>query len=499
MTHIRKNNATDIFKYGKIPPQALELENAVLGACMLEGDAFENVLQIIKHAETFYTIQNGLIYDSMKRLHAKGGKIDFMTVINELRASKELEMAGGSFYVTGLTRDMVSAANVLEHAQIVRQKAILRDLIKVCGETITKAYEDIDDECFELIDETMANLTSLTSDLDRSRIETIGEAMNTAMNESVDNKERGCELIGDSTGFRTLDAKIGGLIDSDYIIIAAGTGEGKSTLAMNMAMDLAFEQIVPTAVFSYEMKNKQLAYKILSSKLGVPVKDIRMGAMSEVKLNTAFEVKAKYKDAPLYLNDKGGLTITELISSIRQLVRTKKVKKVFVDYLQLVPADAPNRKTGNREQDVSYVSKQLRACSLDLDITIIALSQLAELEKGASRPYKLGDLRESKAIGHDATTVLFIWKPILPNQNRIIENVDIGGISFVSKKEDALIICAKNRLDSTGVLRFIDEFYASRFREYETEYPNFPPPEPAKINRSISEPPQIKPFNGDIF
>jgi len=499
MKMTNRNNEIDLLTYGKLPPQAPDLEDAVLGACMIQSDVFENVLQIIKSSETFYKLGNGYIYDAMKRLHAKGSKIDFMTVSNELRSSKELELAGGSFYVTSLTRDVVSGAHAVEHAQIVRQKSILRDLIKVCGETISKAYEDMDDQCFALIDETTANLVSLTSDLDRSRIETIGDAMNIAIKESVENKERGCELIGDSTGFRSLDEKIGGLVDSDYILIAAGTAEGKSTLAMNMAMDLAFEQNVPTAFFSLEMQNKQLAYKILSNRIGVPVKSLRMGQMTEVQINQAFTVKAKYQNAPLYLNDKGGLSITELCSIVRQLVRTKKVKKVFVDYLQLLGADAPGRKTGMREQDVSYVSKQLRALALDLNICVIALSQLAELEKGASRPYKLGDLRESKAIGHDATTVLFIWKPILPNQNRLIENVDIGGVSFVSSKEDALIICAKNRLDSTGVIRFVDEFYASRFREYATSYPTLPQHESAKVTRNSLEAPIIKPFGEEEF
>jgi replicative DNA helicase len=482
--------------YGKLPPQAPELEDAILGAIMMDPAVFENVLQIIKSSDSFYKSKSVVIYDAMKRIHSKGGKIDFLTVCNELGQSKELEAAGGSFYVTSLTRDVVGSSHVIHHAKIVRQTSTLRDLINICGETITKAYDSDDSLCFDLIDETVANIVSLTSDLDRSRIETIGEAMQTALNESIENKEKGVELIGSSTGFKSLDNKIGGLIDSDYVIIAAGTAEGKSTLALNMAADLAFEQNVPTLFFSLEMQNKQLAYKTLSNKVGVSVKKLRMGQIDDAQIKKAFEVKSKDGGAPLYLNDKGGLNITEICAIIRQMVRTKNIKKVFVDYLQLVGADAPGRKTGMREQDVSYVSKQLRGIALDLDITVIALSQLTEMEKGAVRPYKLGDLRESKAIGHDATTVLFIWKPILPNQNRLIENVMYGDESFVATKHDALIICAKNRLDDTGAIRFVDEFWASRFVEYKnTEYTSEAEPAVHKISRDYSEPIKLQPPN----
>jgi replicative DNA helicase len=456
----------DLKIFGKLPPQAIELEGAVLGAMMIDSSAIEKVFEIIKNSESFYNSANGEIFQAIKNIYARGGSVDFLTVIEELRKLSKLDIVGGSFYVTSLTRDVVSGANVQEHAAIVRQKSMLRSLIAISGEVITNSYNDRENDVFELIDSFQTQLTALTSDIERSRIEKIGDVMGKAITESVENKEKQVELIGDSTGFRSLDEKIGGLINSDYIIIAAGTAEGKSTLAMNIAMHLAFEQNVPTAFFSLEMQNKQLAFKVLSNRLGIPVKSLRMGKMSDDQVSKAYEVKSKYGGAPLYLNDKGGQNIEEMCATIRQLVQKYDVTKVFVDYLQLVSAEAPGRRTGMREQDVSYVSKRLRGIALELDICVIALSQLAEMEKGAVRPYKLGDLRESKAIGHDATTVLFIWKPILPNQNRLIENVSYGDTSFIANKSDALIICAKNRLDETGAIRFTDEFFASRFVEF---------------------------------
>jgi replicative DNA helicase len=458
--------ANELELYGKLPPQALDLEDAILGAMMVDSSSLETVFEIIKTSDIFYKNSNAEIFKAIKTVHDRGGRVDFMTVIEELRKCGKMEVVGGSFYVTSLTRDVVSGANILDHAMIVRQKYMLRSLIDISGKSITKAYNDRENDVFELIEDLQSKLTSLTSDLQKSRIEKIGDAMGVAINESIENREKNVTLIGDSTGFRSLDEKIGGLINSDYIIIAAGTAEGKSTLAMNMAMNLAFEQNVPTSFFSLEMQNKQLAFKVLSNRLGIPVKKLRMGQISDEQVKNAHEVKSKFGGAPLYLNDEGGQNIEEICTTIRQLNRKFGVTKVFVDYLQLVGAEAPGRKTGMREQDVSYVSKRLRALSLELDICIIALSQLAEMEKGATRPYKLGDLRESKAIGHDATTVIFIWKPILPNQNRDIQNVMIGDIEFHATKHDALIICAKNRLDETGAIRFTDEFWASRFVEY---------------------------------
>ena len=463
-----RNKNTDLspMLYGKLPPQAIELEGAVLGAMMIDSSAIEKVLEVIKSSETFYQNANGEIYNAIKSIYSRGGSVDFLTIIEELRKVNKLEIVGGSFYVTSLTRDVVSGANVQEHAAIVRQKSMLRDLITIAGEATTQAYNDREYDVFDLIDGIQTKLTALTSDLERSRIEKIGDVMGIAINESIENREKEVALIGDSTGFKSLDEKIGGLINSDYIIIAAGTAEGKSTLAMNIAANLAFEQNVPTAFFSLEMQNKQLAFKVLSTRLGIPVKKLRMGQISDSDIKKAHEIKSEHGGAPLYLNDKGGQNIEDMCATIRQLVQKYGVTKVFIDYLQLVSAEAPGRRTGMREQDVSYVSKRLRSIALELDICIIALSQLAEMEKGAVRPYKLGDLRESKAIGHDATTVIFIWKPILPNQNRAIENVSYGETSFIATKNDALIICAKNRLDETGAIRFVDEFWASRFVEF---------------------------------
>lgn len=454
--------SNELLKYGKLPPQAIELEGAVLGAIMLEPEKLETVAVVLQ-PEDFYKPANIKIYKACMDLMNKGSRVDFMTVCEHLRKQGELETVGGSYYVTSLTRDVVSGAHIEEHARIVKEKSIKRNIIKVGMEMVADGFDETYD-AFDLHDEAVNKVSDIIAGINRSKIETIGAVMNKAVAESYDRKEKGIDFIGFRTGIPSLDRLIGGFAPSDFIILAGGTGEGKSTLALNIANSIATGG-TPTAFFTLEMQNKQLAYKILSDKTESSIKNLRLGNLSDDKWNKVTIQQHKYADVPLYLNDSSGVTIAELCAIIRALVKNKGVKIAFIDYLQLIKAGV---KVGIREQEVNYISKELRALALELDIPIVALSQLSRLEKGTSRLYQLSDLRESGALEQDATNVIFIYKPILPNQNRNVTDLTVDGYGkFTTSQDDALIISAKHRSDATGAIRVKEQFWASRFIDYE--------------------------------
>ncbi len=473
---------------GLLPPQAKDLEDAIIGAMLVSPDSIEKVSARIT-ADDFYSDQNQRIFIAMQEMINRGARIDFLTVCDHLRKKKELEAVGGAYYVSSLTSNVVSAAHIEEHAKIVKEMAIKRNIIRVGMEMVANGYDEAVD-AFELHDKSVNLVSDIISGINRSKIETIGQVMTKAVQESLERKDNQVEIIGLSSGIPSLDRLIGGFCDSDYIILAAGTGEGKSTLALNIA-DHISSQGIPTAFFTLEMKNKQLAYKILSKGTESPIKNLRLGNLPENKWTSVLEQQGKYSDVPLYLNDSAGMTVTELCAIVRAMVKNKGVRIVFIDYLQLLLAGV---KVGLREQEVNYISKQLRQLALELNIPIVALSQLSRLEKGASRLYQLSDLRESGAIEQDATNVLFIYKPILPNQNRNVQELTVDGYGrFHTTTDDALIISAKNRNDSTGAIRVKEQFWASRFVDY-VQDAQTTAPEPYKVARPTHYPDNLIPL-----
>jgi replicative DNA helicase len=456
-------------------PQALDLERAVIGAMILESVSIDKAIGIVNDPMAFYQEEHRVIFTALKQMYHEGRQIDFMTLSEYLRKSGDLEKIGGAYFVTSLTRDVVSSAHIETHCMVIMEMYMRRELINRSHEAIRRAYS-LEFDIFDTItyaNKNTAHIEALNSNIELS---SIGELMDECIDEMNKNRQKSSNLIGYSTGLSELDEALGGIIPSDYIVLAAGTGEGKSTLAVNVAVNIAMQGI-PTAIYSLEMKGSQLAFKIMSDKTEYSIKKLRMGAIDEQGEKKVLECKLEHKEIPLYVYDKT-IMIDDLIASIRYLVRTKGVKFVLVDYLQLVKPTREMNK-GNREQVVSQISKELRAISLDLNIPIIALSQLAEMEKGVSRLYRLGDLRESKSIGHDATTVLMIWKPILNSQQRYCEKFNINGIDYAADDKDALLLVLKNRLDSTAIIRLKTEFEYSRFRQYSSM--QISEPEPIKF------------------
>lgn len=489
----RKTPDTSAMVYGKLPPQALDLETAVLGALMLELSSLEIVLPILKSTD-FYTEANSKIYNSILQLFTNGSRIDFMTVCEQLMKNGELEQVGGSYYVTGLTRDVVSSAHIEEHARIVKQKSMMRGIIQVCGKTLQDAFDNTCD-VFELNTKLQLDLTEIEEGIKTQSVSPIGKVAVDTLNEMMIRSENPNELIGLRTGFTKLDEITLGLSAPDLIILAGGTGEGKSTFALQMAKQIT-DSDEPVAFFSLEMKNKQLMWKIFSADLQVDVKTIRRAHLQQNQWDTLNSKVTAYQNKKLYMYDQGGLSIFELRSICRSLKAKYGIKAVFIDYLQLLTVEGSTKNFGIREQEVNYISKQLKEMAMELDLPVIALSQLNRIEKGSKRMYRLNDLRESGAIEQDADGVLFVWRPTYHDLQKYKLN---GHDETFFEEDDVVIQMAKWRLGDTGYIRMKFIGKESRFDDRNISESTYRPttPEESQIIHSQPAPTQTDLFDDD--
>ncbi len=398
--------------YGKMPPQASDLEGAVLGAIMLEPQKLAEVLEIIQAEECFYADANQRIYAAIRRLFDKGSRIDFMTVCEDLRKNNELEMVGGSYYVTGLTRDIVSSANIEEHARIVMQKYIMRELIRMSGEVIGEAYEDTTD-VFDLLDKAETNLYEITDKHLRKNFLGINAILAKTIHEIEAQNNKKDELTGVPSGFKELDKVTSGWQRTDLIILAARPAVGKTAFALNLIMNAAFSKNQPTGVafFSLEMSAGQLVKRMLSAVTEVPLSKITKGQLADHEVVQIHQRMSKLASANIFIDDQAALNIFELRAKCRRLKQKHNIGMVIIDYLQLMQGSTANG--GNREQEISKISRDLKGLAKELEIPIIALSQLnrgVETRKESKMPM-LSDLRESGAIEQDADMVMFLYRP----------------------------------------------------------------------------------------
>lgn len=445
---------------GNVPPQAIELESAILGAIMLEN-CIDLVSAILK-VDDFYVEANQKIFKACQTMRNDGRAIDFMTVTMQLKKDGELELVGGSYYVTSLTSDVVSSANVEEHSRIVKQMSIKRQMIRIGANMLRDGYDDTYD-AFEYHSFYHKEVTDIIKSVQRAKIEKIADVMQSIIDEGIQNANNGVEFTGFSTGIRAIDELVGGLQPGDTTVLAAGTSEGKSTLALNIA-DHISRQGTPVAVMTFEMKTVQLARKILSSRIEVNAKDLRLGKLNDTQIKQAIEAKIEYVGVPLYLNMSAGMNIEELCNTIRAMKANLGIEVAIIDYIQLVRS-----KGGNRELEVANISRSLRQLSLELNIHIIELSQLKRMENGTQRIYQLSDLRESGAIEQDAVNVMFIYKPISMPQNRNLSELNINGETIFPTKETAVCILAKSREGKTGATIIKELFWASKFVDVDYE------------------------------
>lgn len=435
---------------GKLPPQAPELEQAVLGALMLDKDALSKVIDVIR-PEIFYRDAHKALFEAIFTLFNESEPVDLLTVTNKLRELGKLEMVGGPVYVTELTGKVASAANIEYHTRIVIQKYLQRELIRISGETIRDAYEDTTD-VFDLLDHTEQEIFALSeSNLRRDTLSAMELVPHTIKKiEEIQTHAEG--TIGVPSGFRRLDKLTSGWQPSDLIILAARPGMGKTAFTLTLARNAAVQYGMPVAFFSLEMAATQIAQRLLSAECELELSKLRSGDLSADEWQRLNTLSGKLTKAPLYINDTPALSIYDLRAKCRRLKAEKGIQLVVIDYLQLMTGQ--RNKSGTREQEISSISRGLKELAKELDIAVIALSQLSRMVevRGGDKKPQLSDLRESGAIEQDADVVGFIYRP----EYYDLETDEAGN----STKGLAQILIEKQRNGPTGTvnLQFVSHF-----------------------------------------
>lgn len=393
---------------GKLPPQALDLEEAVLGALMIDKKGVDDVIDIL-HGEVFYKEAHQLIYDAIYTLFQNSEPTDLLTVANQLRKTGNLEQVGGDYYLVSLTQKVSSSAHIEFHARIILQKYIQRKLISISSEIIEEAYDETVD-VFDLLDDAETKLFEVTQGNLKKGSEDAQGLVKQAIDkiQEISNKKG---MSGVATGFSRLDELTSGWQPSDLVILAARPGMGKTAFVMSMAKNMAIDFDTPVAIFSLEMSSVQLITRMISSETGISSGKLRKGNLEPHEWEQ-LNVKVKnLSKAPIFIDDTPSLSIFDLRAKARRLASQHGIKIIVIDYLQLMTAG--NSSGGNREQEISTISRNLKALAKELSIPVIALSQLSravETRGGSKRPL-LSDLRESGAIEQDADIVSFIFRP----------------------------------------------------------------------------------------
>ncbi len=459
---------------GKLPPQAQELEDSVLGALMIEKDAYGSVADLLR-PEVFYKDQNRLVFEAIRALAAKDEPIDILSVGEKLKSQGTLDKAGGVVYLAELTRRIASTAHLRYHAQIIAQKATARDLIAMAAQIEEKAFDETQD-IDELMQEAEAGIFEITQRSQKRDVTQIDPVIEEAFKRMEKAAKNTGSISGIPSGFNALDKITSGWQSPDLIIIAARPAMGKTAFVLSMAKHMAVDRQIPTAIFSLEMSNVQLVNRLIMNVCELEGDKIKTGKMSKEdskRLNTKINIM---KGKPLYMDDTPSLSIYELRSKARKLVHEHGVRIIIIDYLQLMNAQGSS--FGSREQEVSIISRGLKGLAKELDIPIIALSQLnrgVESRQGVEgKTPQLSDLRESGAIEQDADMVCFIHRP----EYYRIYNDDKTGKDL---RGLAQIIVAKHRNGATDSiwLRFRNKF--AKFQNEDEafdpdELPNVAPP-----------------------
>lgn len=394
---------------GKIPPQAIDLEEAVLGAMMIDKKGVDEAIDILS-PDAFYKEAHKYIFEAIVQLFESSEPVDLLTVSARLKQNKRLDAVGGDFYLIQLTKKVSSSAHIEFHSRIILQKFIQRSLIKISSEIIQEAYDDGTD-VFDLLDSAESKLYEVTQGNIKKSSETAQSLVIQAKKkiEEISNKEG---LSGIPSGFDRLDKLTSGWQPSDLIIVAARPGMGKTALTLSMARNIAVNSNIPVAFFSLEMSSVQLITRLISSETGLSSEKLRTGKLEKHEWEQ-LNVKVKaLESAPLFIDDTPSLSIFDLRAKARRLASQHGIRLIVIDYLQLMTAGG-SQKGGNREQEISTISRNLKALAKELDVPVIALSQLSravETRGGSKRPL-LSDLRESGAIEQDADIVSFIYRP----------------------------------------------------------------------------------------
>ncbi|MFQ6609720.1 MAG: replicative DNA helicase [Fidelibacterota bacterium] len=442
----------------RVPPQSIEAEQAVLGCMLIDNEAVPRVMHFLD-SNCFYKPAHSKIFDCMITLFDKSDKIDTITVLDQLKKSGHLESVGGAYYITGLSNEAPSAENVEYYAKIVRDKYILRKLITTAVDISTLAYNG-QDEISDILDKVEQTVFSLGQHAYQSPFVQIEELIHNVM-DKIDSQEKG-GLIGISSGITSLDSLLSGFQNSDLIILAGRPSMGKTALALTMARNAAVDYGYSVGVFSLEMSNIQLAERLITAEAKVDGHLMRTSRLPKTdwrKLSTAAD---SLSDVNMFIDDTPGMNIMEIRAKARRMKAEKNIDILFVDYIQLISGYG---KSENRQQEITMISRSLKALAKELNIPIVALSQLSRnVENRTDHRPIMSDLRESGAIEQDADVILFIYRKFVYSNNE--EDRGVGEI-----------IIGKHRNGPTGKVdvAFIDKYawfgnletYLDQFSEQE--------------------------------
>jgi replicative DNA helicase len=445
-------------QYGKLPPQAIEVEEAVLGALMLERDAYVTVADIID-THSFYKDEHQKIFEAIKALSNHEKPVDLLMVTQELKNRNQLDEVGGPMFISQLTRRVASAAHLEFHARIIAQKYIQREMIRVSSEIQGRAYDDTID-LDDLIDYAESSLFRVAESNIKKETVLIRPVINEALNLIEEARKREDGLHGVPSGFTSLDRITLGWQKTDLIIIAARPSMGKTAFVLSMARNMAVEHNKPVAVFSLEMSGLQLVNRLIAAETELGSTKIKSGKLEDWEWTLLHSKITRLSNSRLFIDDTPALSIFELRAKCRRLKMQHDISCVIVDYLQLMTTGSDYSR-GSREQEVSNISRSLKAIAKELDIPIIALSQLnRSVESREGKRPQLSDLRESGAIEQDADIVIFIHRPeaygITTDENQN------------STKGVAEIIIAKHRNGATGEIHLSFRKELAKFSEMET-------------------------------
>lgn len=453
------NSNNNYIELGKLPPQATDIEEAVLGALMLEGDSIIEIIDLLKH-EVFYKEEHKLIYKSILGLFSESKPIDILTVTAELRKLGKLDIVGGPYYISELTNRVGSSANIEYHSRILVEKYILREIIRISSEMQTAAFDESSDafEVLEQFEKLVLDINNIGNKSFLVKIKDLLPETISIIEERCIKNESG-SLVGIPSGFSNIDRKLGGFQNSDLIIIAARPGMGKTALILAMARNMAIRFEIRIAIFSLEMSKIQLVERILSAETETDALRMKLGVLSEKEWSNINRHIHKFEEIGLYIDDTPGLNIFELKAKLRRAKSVYNVDIIMIDYLQLMESE---NKKQNREQEISTISRALKAMAKELNVPVIALSQLSrDVEKrGSSKRPVLSDLRESGSIEQDADQVIFIYRPEYYGYDHDEDGMPTKGL--------AEIIISKNRHGATDTVKLTFKDNYATFSDYDS-------------------------------
>ena len=434
------------------PPSAVEVEMAVLGAMLIDNDSVPKAIELLK-PESFYDNKNRIIFDAMTVLYEANEPIDTVSIFEELKKAGKIDTAGGAAYISKLTQDISSAANIDYHARVVMEKWILRQLISSSMQIAGSAYEGNED-VFDLLDAAETKIFQISEKGIKESFKSMDKAVKEALEliEAIHSKN--ISTFSVPSGFFELDDLLGGFQKSDLIIVAARPSMGKTALAMSAARNAAIDHNIPIGIFSLEMATIQLATRLISAEARINAHNVRTGKFKAEEGAKISRTVHKLSKAPIYIDDTPAISILELRAKARRLRNEKHVGMIIVDYLQLLSSSTMME---SREREISTISRSLKALAKELNIPVIALSQLnRQVESRSDKKPQLSDLRESGSIEQDADVVLFLYRPEIYGINQY----SYGDMNGESTEGIAEIIIGKQRNGPIGEvkLRFIKDY-----------------------------------------